>query len=313
MNQMHEKFTNERSSEIKDLLDSNHLPLVSIGMPVYNGAKYIRQALDSLLAQDYAHFELIISDNASTDDTAVICKEFATRDARISYHCNEQNMGPAWNFTRVLEMSAGEYFMWAAHDDEWLPNHISTIVPMLESNKKVVLAVSGWYCVNIDGEIMTTMLPPLSTVSRSRRKTFINYLLQPHWEVEKACFMYGLMRRDVLLSLNISDIFAAVDITIGNDVALVLALIATGPVAYTSERTWRKRYTYPRILPNRVQKYRRAVRSIKDFLRGRNKREFQKRWEFHRYIAGIINRCFFYDPIMHAVNLYHTLRLFMYR
>lgn len=104
-------------------------PLVSIGMPVYNGEKYIRQALDSLLAQDYGHFELIISDNASTDGTPEICREYAARDSRIAYYRNQENMGAAWNFKRVLDLAAGEYFMWLPHDYRLLDaNYLSTLI-----------------------------------------------------------------------------------------------------------------------------------------------------------------------------------------
>ena len=77
-------------------------PLVSIGLPVYNGENYVRQALDSLLAQDYESFELIVSDNASTDATQQICLEYASQDSRIRYHRNEVNIGLYNNFTRVF-------------------------------------------------------------------------------------------------------------------------------------------------------------------------------------------------------------------
>ena len=95
----------------------HHIPTVSVGMPVYNGERHIRQALDSLLAQDFEDFELIISDNASTDGTQEICLEYATRDSRIRYYRNYVNMGMTWNFNRVFELATGEFFMWAAHDD----------------------------------------------------------------------------------------------------------------------------------------------------------------------------------------------------
>ena len=81
---------------------TDNKPLVSIGMPVYNSEQHIRQALDSVLAQDYEHFELIISDNASTDRTREVCLEYAARDKRIRYYQNERNMGIAWNQNRVF-------------------------------------------------------------------------------------------------------------------------------------------------------------------------------------------------------------------
>ena len=92
-------------------------PKVSIGMPVYNGKPFIREALDSLVAQTFTDFELIISDNASTDGTSAICREYAAKDRRISYERHTENRGGNFNFKYVLDLALGEYFMWAACDD----------------------------------------------------------------------------------------------------------------------------------------------------------------------------------------------------
>jgi glycosyltransferase involved in cell wall biosynthesis len=83
-------------------------PLISIGMPAYNGEQYIRKALDSLLAQDYGNFELIISDNASTDATLQICREYAEKDQRIRVCVQSRNIGPIANFRAVSEMAQGK-------------------------------------------------------------------------------------------------------------------------------------------------------------------------------------------------------------
>ena len=92
---------------------------ISIGMPVYNGAKFIREALNSLLGQTFTDFELIISDNASTDETETICREYAAKDVRIKYVRQVENLGAVANFKYVLDFATGEYFMWAAADDVW--------------------------------------------------------------------------------------------------------------------------------------------------------------------------------------------------
>lgn len=94
-------------------------PIVSIGMPVYNGERFIRDALDSLLAQTFTDFELIISDNASTDATETICRDYATKDIRIRYVRQTENLGAISNFQFVLNQATGVYFMWAAYDDKW--------------------------------------------------------------------------------------------------------------------------------------------------------------------------------------------------
>jgi glycosyltransferase involved in cell wall biosynthesis len=94
-------------------------------MPVYNGAKYIRDALDFLLAQTYPDLELIISDNASTDKTEEICRGYVARDARIRYVRRPENTGAAAYFQFVPDEAVGEYFMRAAHDDYWKPDFIA--------------------------------------------------------------------------------------------------------------------------------------------------------------------------------------------
>ncbi len=108
-------------------VDYKKVPQVSIGMPVYNGELFIRSALESLLAQTYTDFELIISDNASTDDTATICRDYASKDARIRYVRQAENRGAAANFQFVLDEAVGEYFMWAAADDCWSPDWLKEV------------------------------------------------------------------------------------------------------------------------------------------------------------------------------------------
>lgn len=103
-------------------------PRVSIGMPVYNGEKYIRETLDSLLVQTFTDFELIISDNGSTDGTEAICRVYAERDSRIRYVRQRENRGMMFNYLFVLDEARGEFFMWASHDDIWSTNWLETMV-----------------------------------------------------------------------------------------------------------------------------------------------------------------------------------------
>ncbi len=116
--------------------------LVSIGFAVYNGERYIRQALDSLIAQDYENIELIISDNASSDATKDICEEYARIDKRIKYSRNLSNLGAGANGIKVLEMAHGEFFMWAGHDDIWDKSYISKCVSMMQEHPQSVMCCS---------------------------------------------------------------------------------------------------------------------------------------------------------------------------
>jgi glycosyltransferase involved in cell wall biosynthesis len=117
-------------------------PRVTIGLPVYNGAQFIEEALDSLLAQTFTDFELIISDNASTDQTEQICRSYAARDKRIRYLRQAHNIGAGNNFNYVFERASGEYFKWVAHDDVYDAEFLSKCVSLLdEAPPSVVLCV----------------------------------------------------------------------------------------------------------------------------------------------------------------------------
>ena len=107
-------------------------PKVSIGLPVYNGEDFLAEALDSLLDQTYDDFELIISDNASTDSTADICTSYSAKDSRIRYLRSDVNLGAAVNYNLVFELATGEYFKWAAHDDICAPEFIGACVDILD-------------------------------------------------------------------------------------------------------------------------------------------------------------------------------------
>ena len=115
-------------------------PRVSVGLPVYNGERYLRLAIDSILAQTFEDFELIISDNASTDHTEEICREYAARDPRVIYIRQPRNRGGAWNFNHVVELARGEYLKWAAHDDVLAPTFLKECVAALDRLPGTVLA-----------------------------------------------------------------------------------------------------------------------------------------------------------------------------
>jgi glycosyltransferase involved in cell wall biosynthesis len=115
---------------------------VSIGMPVFNGEKYLRDSIESIIDQTYQNFELIISDNASTDRTQEICLEYSRKDNRISYYRNDKNLGGPKNYNRVFELSSAEYFKWAAYDDVLAPEFLRKCVNVLDSDPSIV----GCHC-----------------------------------------------------------------------------------------------------------------------------------------------------------------------
>ena len=171
----------------------NNKPKVSVGMPVYNGAKYIREALDSLLSQTYADFELIISDNASTDGTQQICEEYACKDSRIRYVRQLNNLGALNNFQFVLNEAVGEYFMWAAADDIWSFNWIESLLQLSSKNKNIF--GFGQVLVIDENSILRYHVANNRVFNFSGNKFFrrMKYYFEPEF-LGKANVIYGLFR-----------------------------------------------------------------------------------------------------------------------
>ena len=120
---------------------NKNTPLVSIGMPVYNDAKFISQALNSLLNQSYQNIELIISDDGSTDGSDLICHNYACKDPRIHYIRQPINLGIQKNMEFVLKEAKGEFFMWAGDDDLWEKEFISELLTPLQERLRHYLYV----------------------------------------------------------------------------------------------------------------------------------------------------------------------------
>ena len=163
-------------------------------MPVYNGEPYIGAALSSLLAQSFGDFELIVSDNASTDGTAEVCRAFATRDVRVKYSRSAENKGSAWNFNRVFELSTAPYFMWAAHDDLWDRCYVQRCVELLEAVPDAVLCSTRAAAIGSDGQWLKDLRMGPDLASDSPAERFRRFL------VGSTAFhsFFGLMRTEAV-------------------------------------------------------------------------------------------------------------------
>jgi len=173
-------------------------PRVSIGVPVYNGARFLASTLDSLLRQTYQDFELIISDNASTDATADICKEYLARDPRVRYERNPENRGAAWNINRVAELATGEYFKWAMADDLCEPELVERCVEILDRDPSIVLACCRTRFIDEQGALISEFDPGWdlqSELAHERLRRVIS--VGGHWANADA--LAGVIRRDALL------------------------------------------------------------------------------------------------------------------
>jgi glycosyltransferase involved in cell wall biosynthesis len=170
-------------------------PRVSIGMPVYNGEKYLNAAVDSIIGQTFTDFELIISDNASTDKTPQICRAYAAKDNRVRYYRNEVNLGAPRNYNRTVRLSRGKYFKWAAADDVHKKEYLQKCVDVLENDASIVLCHSKTARINEQGVINGTYDHSMRINSPSRYERFadlISIMSNPCWTV------FGVMRKDVL-------------------------------------------------------------------------------------------------------------------
>jgi len=167
---------------------------VTIGLPIYNGKNYLVETIESILAQTYTDFELVISDNASTDETEGICREYVAKDERIRYFRNNVNLGAAANYNRAFELGRGLYFKWAAHDDLLAPTFLERCVEALDNDPDVVLAYARAKAIDAKGGIVEHIPGKRFFDSPIPRKRFYEFVLDPAPVVA----VFGLMRRDVL-------------------------------------------------------------------------------------------------------------------
>lgn len=195
------------------------IPTVSVGMPVYNGAKYIRQALDSILNQTYKDFEVVICDNASTDDTQSICEDYAKRDPRIRYYRNEKNLGAAPNYNKTFKLARGRYFNWFAHDDLFASNYLEQCVMMLEANPDTVLCSSVVSIIDENGDEVTVYKPKLSATesSSSVAARFAPMVLVSHTCTD----FFGLFRTELLGKTGLHGVYHGCDRALLAEIALM--------------------------------------------------------------------------------------------
>jgi glycosyltransferase involved in cell wall biosynthesis len=182
-------------------------PRVSVGLPVYNGADYLAATLDSLLAQTFEDFELIISDNASTDGTEEICRAYAVRDGRIQYLRNRENLGAAANYNRVFHLSSGDYFKWAAADDLCAPEFLERCVRVLDNEASVVLCYPRARAIDEQGNIIRDYPPKPNAGSPKPQERFYEFVCVPH----PCVAVFGLIRSDALRRTQLIGSFASAD------------------------------------------------------------------------------------------------------
>ena len=189
---------------------------VSVGLPVYNGEQYLSETLDSLLAQTYDDFELIICDNGSTDGTEAICRDYAARDPRIRYERHEQNQGAAWNFNRTFELARGEFFKWAAADDLCAPTFLERSVDALDRDPEVVLAFARCQEIDDKGAVIKSYPSMADLNAPNLFRRFAAAIIGPQPFIP----VFGLIRRDVLAQTKLIGKYSGSDRPLIGELAL---------------------------------------------------------------------------------------------
>lgn len=177
-------------------------------MPVYNGEKYLEEALDSTLAQTYTDFEIIISDNNSNDHTQDICLKYARKDSRIRYHRNDKNLGAAPNHNLVFKLAKGEYFKWAGYDDKISPEFLSKCVEILDTNPDVILCMPKTNWIDEHGQYLGEYNYKAEATGSEPQERFRNFILHN----ESGDYVYGLMRVDSVAKTSLHGSFPSSDL-----------------------------------------------------------------------------------------------------
>ncbi len=220
-------------------------PRLGIGLPVHNGATHLRESIDSLLAQDIDDFELVISDNASSDATQKICKGYADRDSRVRYTRTDSNIGAAANFNRAFSLCNGEYFMWASDDDIWHPRFATACVERLEQHPSAVLCTSEMTLIAETGSDLPQPYRSLDTLDMSVQQRVNAFLERPTWYE-----IYSVVRPNALRASS------GYNTAFGGDVHLLLELLLQGDFCVVPEKLLRYR------IPNKPKSAREYLAEI---------------------------------------------------
>ena len=206
-------------------------PLVTIGVPLYNEEHFIAKTLDSLLAQDYTHWEMIISDDASTDRSGKICERYVRKDPRIRYLRNRNNLGCVRNCNRLVELASGQYFLWAFQHDLYEPTYLSRCVEFMNSYPDLALCYSRTSLIDTEGKPVGLAPDVLET----RGLNPVNAFRKLVREMVSGNMMFGLFRTDLLtLTSRLRSCF-------GHDLVLAAELCLKGGIAQIQEPLFHRR------------------------------------------------------------------------
>jgi glycosyltransferase involved in cell wall biosynthesis len=208
---------------------NSQAPKVSVGMPVFNGANFLRRSIGSVLAQEYQDLELIISDNGSTDETESICRELAARDSRIRYHRNAENVGAARNYNTVFHLARGQYFKWAAHDDECHPAMLRRCVEVLDqAHGSVTMVYPLAALIDEQGQTIESVLDRIAS-SDPRPHRRLGHLL---WALNMCDPIFGLYKTEYLKRTQLIGPFCGADYVLLGELAMMGQIVELNEVLF---------------------------------------------------------------------------------
>jgi glycosyltransferase involved in cell wall biosynthesis len=191
------------------------VPRLSIGLPVYNGEKYLAESIEALLGQTYEDFELIISDNASTDSTNEICRRFAKQDSRIRIIVQPTNIGQVPNHNFVARQATGELFKWVSHDDLYARDLLARCIDALDADPRVVVAHARTAMIDSAGSV-TSLFDYRVAVNAVRAPERFRSMLFDGWDD----YTYGIVRTAVLRRTALHGSYHFADRTIVTELGL---------------------------------------------------------------------------------------------
>jgi len=204
------------------------MPLVSVGVPVYNGGKYLEQALASLVQQTHRNLEVIVSDNGSTDRTQEIALEYASSDARLRYHRQPFNLGAAGNYNFTLAQARGEYFMWTAHDDVRHVRFLETALEAFSTHPGAACVFSRSASIDALGDLRHEMRRPDSLIDDDVAQRLRAALASRH----PGLVIFGLIPRDLLMRTGQHGDYPGADRVLAVELALAGELVEIPEVMF---------------------------------------------------------------------------------
>jgi len=208
-------------------------PRVTIGVPVYNGERYLEETLESILDQTFVDFDVVISDNASTDGTREICSSFVERDSRFHYFPQHENRGGSWNFNEVVRLATGEYFKWAAHDDLVEPTFLERCVETLDdASGDVVLCYAKTSLIDAEGDFIAEYEDRLDIREAEPSNRYRSYLKR--YELSNA--LHGLHRTEMLRKTRLLGNYHS------SDLVLLSEVVFLGQIWEIPDRLFQRRW-----------------------------------------------------------------------